>query len=272
MINNRMLKNLPKKGLVYLVSIYNACLNLQYFPKSWKIAKVIPIQKPGNQFDNPNSYRPISLLSSISKLFEKVIKTKMDNHINTSNVIPLEQFGFRRYHSTTHQVKRICNHITVNFANGLSTALVLLDVAKAFDSIWHSALIFKMITYEFPPYLIKIIKSYLEDRCFRVLVDNELSDSTEIPSGVPQGTVLGPILFNIYMSDFPSLAPCKYAAYADDVGIFYSHELGHEVVSNIQHALNKLVQYYDKWKMKLNYEKTQSIFFTRKRKNCFLPI
>lgn len=271
MINNRMLKHLPAKGIEYLVSIFNPCLKLQYFPMSWKSAKVIPIQKPGKPFNNPNSYRPISLLSSISKLFEKIIKINIDKHLSGSNILPKEQFGFRRHHSTSHQVKRICNHVKLNFSHGFSTALVLLDVAKAFDTIWHDALIFKMMYYKFPPFLIKIIKSYLTSRSFRVLVDNELSDPMEIPSGVPQGTVLGPILFNIYMSDFPLISPAKYAAYADDVGIFFSHKLGHDIVTNLQCALNKLVQYYDKWKLKLNYDKTQYIFFTRKRKNCFLP-
>lgn len=270
-INNRMLKQLPLLGFKYLTYIFNSCIKLQYYPTPWKAARVVPIHKPGKPPDDPGSYRPISLLSSVSKIFEKIIKSILDKYLESNNIIPREQFGFRKYHSTSHQVMRIRNHVKENFSNGNSTALVLLDVAKAFDSIWHDGLIFKMINFGFPPFLIKILKCFLKGRSFQVSINNDLSDPMEISSGVPQGTVIGPVLYNIYLSDFPELLPCHYAAYADDVGIFISHKFGHDIVTLLQCALNNLVQYYDKWKIKLNLEKTQAIFFTRKRKSCFLP-
>lgn len=270
-INNEMLKNLPQNAITYLTSIYNACLKLQYFPNAWKTAKVIPIPKPGKPLNRPENYRPISLLSSLGKVLEKILKDKLLDFISDSNILPQEQFGFRQGHSTVHQVKRICNDIKQGFHLGQSTAVVLLDIEKAFDSVWHSGLVFKLISLQFPLYLVRLIKMFLSDRFFCVYVGSSASQLKLIPAGVPQGSVLGPILYNVFCADVPSLNPCHFAAYADDLAIYYSHELGHVIVTELQSALNKLEKYYFKWKLKLNSDKTQSIFFTRKRKLCFLP-
>lgn len=270
-INNEMLKNLPENAIDYLTSIYNACLKTQYFPNVWKTAKVIPIPKPGKPLNRPASYRPISLLSSLGKVLEKLVKEKLLDFITHNNILPQEQFGFRQGHSTVHQIKRICNDIKLGFQSGQSTALVLLDIEKAFDSVWHSGLVFKLLSLQFPLHLVRMIKMFLSDRFFCVNVGNSVSDLKLIPAGVPQGSVLGPILYNIFCADIPILNPCRFAAYADDLAIYYSHELGQVLVTELQCALYNLEEYYFKWKIKLNSDKTQSIFFTRKRKICFLP-
>lgn len=244
---------------------------LHYFPSSWKIAKIIPILKSGKPTNFITSYRPISLLSSVGKIFEKIIKDKIQSFMIDKMIIPNEQFGFRSSHSTSHQVKRLCNHIKRGFSSKESTGLILLDVEKAFDSVWHNGLIFKLVNFGFPLPLIKIIKSFLENRYFYVCIKNVLSNSTEIPAGVPQGSVIGPLLYLIYISDFPKLTDCDFALFADDVGIFTTHKFSDVIIGKLRYSLNKVYDFMCRWKFKLNANKTQAIFFTRKRSTCNLP-
>jgi Reverse transcriptase (RNA-dependent DNA polymerase) len=143
-INNVALKNLPRKALVFLTYLFNACIFAQYFPKNWKHATVVAIPKPGKDHSDSKSYRPISLLCGLSKVFERIILQRISNHITDNNVLPNFQFGFRPQHSTCHQVVRITNHIKQGFREKLSTGMFLLDIEKAFDTVWHDGLLFKM--------------------------------------------------------------------------------------------------------------------------------
>lgn len=270
-IKNIMIRYLPCEAVLYFTYVINSCIKLQYFPKAWKTAKIVPIWKPGKPNNIAESYRPISLLSSLSKIFEKVIKNKLFQFINANQLIPNEQFGFRQFHSTTHQIKRIANHVKISFENRKSTGLILLDIEKAFDSIWHDGLIHKLNRFNFPLYLVKLIKSFLTNRYYNVCLNNEYSDSIELPAGVPQGSVLSPLLYILYCSDFPKVENCQYAMYADDIGIFYSHEIGDEIVAKLERALRSISDYMHNWKIKLNAGKTQAIFFTRRRSPCYLP-
>lgn len=271
-IKNFMLKRLPNSAVLYFCFIINCCLKLQYFPQTWKTAKVIPIIKPNKPLDSVHSYRPISLLSSLSKILEKVLKERIWKFNHQHKIIPVNQFGFKPFHSTVHQIKRICNHINTGFNNGNSTVLVTLDIEKAFDSVWYNGLLYKMIQLNFPLYIIRIIESFLKNRLFCVCLNDRYSDLVEIPAGVPQGSVLGPLLYILYCSDFPNLNGCEWASYADDTCIFFSHEFGQNIVTKLQCALDNLTAYFTKWKIKINEDKTQAVFFTRKRKACFYPI
>lgn len=128
-----------------------------------------------------------------------------------------------------------------------------------------------MIQFDFPLYLCKIVQSFLSDRCYQVHVNCDVSRLLFVDFGVPQGSVLGPALYNIYTPDFPSLPQCESAIFADDTAVFSSHEFSLNIETNLKHAIEVLEKYYTKWKIKLNVGKTQAIFFTRKRKPCFLP-
>lgn len=128
-----------------------------------------------------------------------------------------------------------------------------------------------MIQFNFPLYLIRTVESFLKERFFCVCLNDKYSDLLEIPAGVPQGSVLGPILYILYCSDMPDFNGCNYATYADDTCLFFSHEFGQNIVTELQCALDNLVHYFQKWKIKINGEKTQAVFFTRKRKSCFYP-
>ncbi|GFV16302.1 probable RNA-directed DNA polymerase from transposon X-element [Trichonephila clavipes] len=159
-IKNIALKALPLNAITNITKIINSCLQLNYFPQEWKHALITVIPKPGKDKRFPENYRPIS---SIGKIFEKILLKKINSHCEENNIIPDFQHGFRQQTSTQHQLLRVTNHIINGYNNRTYTVGLFLDVKKAFDRMWHDGLIYKMIIFNFPTYLIKIIHSYLEN-------------------------------------------------------------------------------------------------------------
>lgn len=270
-LNNTILKHIPKKCIVQLTKIFNACLNFGYFPSVWKKAKVIALPKPNKDNTLPANYRPISLLSSISKLLERVILSRLIIHIEEHNIIPNEQFGFRQNHSTVNQLARVVKDLKIAQQQQQSTGLVTLDIEKAFDSIWHAGLIYKLLELKFPLTLCKIISSFLTNRSFAVHINDAKSNTHPIIAGVPQGSCLSPYLYNIYTSDFPLSPIVKTAMFADDTAIYYSNENPLQIVNELENALSIINNFFIKWKIKINETKTQAIFLTRRRAQRFLP-
>ncbi|KAL9707286.1 hypothetical protein quinque_010804 [Culex quinquefasciatus] len=167
-IRNTLLKRLPRKGLVMLTLIVNACLRTSYFPSSWKHAIVTAIPKPGKDITNPTNYRPISLLPVMSKILERVMLIRIESLVEQRNIVPPQQFGFKRGHSTNHQLARLTRNVKNSLARGDSAGMVLLDVEKAYDSVWQDAILHKMKLAGFPPYILKLLNSFLKQRSFQV--------------------------------------------------------------------------------------------------------
>lgn len=162
-ITNRLLKKLPQLALSFLRYIFNVCLLNDYFPNCWKISKVKCICKPCKPPRFVESYRPISLLSCVSKIFERIILSRLNEHLDENNIIPNHQYGFRTGKSCTHQLFRLTNIIKDNLISRKSTGLLSLDLKAAFDSVWHQGLLHKLYILRFPIYLIKLIQSFLSD-------------------------------------------------------------------------------------------------------------
>lgn len=270
-IPNIILKKLPDKAIKLLKNIFNACFKFGVFPSHFKQAKVVAIPKQGKDPRDAGNYRPISLLSSLDKIFERIILSRMNTFIEDNQLINKEQFGFRQQHSTIHQVKRLTNIIKKNKRQRLSTGIILLDVEKAFDSIWHDGLIFKLKKYGFPFYLIKIIRSFLKDRTFQVVVNNCASSTRKIPAGVPQGAVLSPTLYSLYVADFIPRKGSEIALYADDKAIIVKGKLSNCIVKRLDKSLHTCMQFYKKWKIKINVNKTQAILFPFNRSYKRIP-
>lgn len=264
-INNRLLKNLPPIGITILTVIFNSCLFSGYFPNQWKLAKVIPIPKPGQPKNEANGYRPISLLSSISKVLERLILTRLLEFTEVKNILPEEQFGFRSNHSTSHQILRLFSNAKQNLKNKMSTGIISLDIEKAFDRVWHEGLLYKLIGFGYPNFLIRIVSSYLKNRHFEVHLDNTCSKKYSFPFGVPQGGVLSPSLYNIYISDIPKTTS-NLASFADDTALYYSSKFFKKIKETLSKDLKILVTYFTKWKIKINVNKTQALFVTNRRK------
>ncbi|GFS76399.1 probable RNA-directed DNA polymerase from transposon BS [Trichonephila clavipes] len=219
LITNQILKNLPTKFIIFIALLFDMLLENCYFPKSWRMAVVIPILKPNSDDSNPQNYRPISLLSSLSKAYEFVILNHLNQHCLARNIIIPEQHGFVTKCSTVTQLLRVTELVHTDFQNHQATGMLFVDIAKAFDKIWHDGLISKMMRLGFSDQILKIIHSYLNSREFRVRVENCLSSSRTVKSGIPQGSLLGPRLFNLYINDIPKVDNVHLAMYADDTAI-----------------------------------------------------
>jgi hypothetical protein len=151
-----------------------------------------------SNYDSENS-----LLSTTGKLFENVILKIVQRHIKEINILNACQSGFRARHSTTLQCMKLTDHVILNFNNNISTAAVLLDIEKAFDTWWHLGLLYKLSELHFSSNLMKLISSFLSNRKFRVMVEGELPTSRDIQAGVPQISVLSPTPFSLYINDAP---------------------------------------------------------------------
>ena len=270
-VTNKALKQGGRKLTVALMYIFNACLIQNYFPNRWKNAVTVPVPKPNKPLTNPSSYRPISLLSCIGKLFERLILSRIQNFLEIHDILPNYQFGFRRGHSTTHQINRVCKTIRDGFQNKQSTGMVLFDISCAFDSVWHNGLLYKMQQLNFPRYLLHLIHSFLSNRTFRVKINSKLSSSKSIPAGVPQGAVLSPSLFNIYLHDLPTISDGYNYQFADDIAATKTDKKANSIKKSLQDYTLTITRYFRHWKLQLNPTKSEAIFFTRRRHDRAFP-
>ncbi|GFV58588.1 probable RNA-directed DNA polymerase from transposon X-element [Trichonephila clavipes] len=265
-ISNRMTKNFTLKAILILTILINKILKHNYFPKIWKEAIIFPILKPGKSKNNPASYRPISLLSTLSKITESIILTRLKNIININKTINPNQYGFTNKLSTLHPLLNLTEAISEGFQRKKSTGAVFLDIQKAFDRVWLTGLTFKLITYNIPPPLICLLHSYNSDRSYQVRVKDTLSNTKNIRCGVAQGSLLGPLLFNLYINDIPDYTLTKLNMFADDTAVHTTYRR----ISSVTYALNKhlklLEKYYDQWKISINVEKSAAVIFTKRRK------
>lgn len=265
-IKNLALKNLPPNIIIFLTGIVNAIIKFNYFPSSWKTSIIAPIPKPHTDHAFPENYRPISLLCSLSKITERVIQSRMNTFLNDNNILIPEQFGFRNEHSTIQQLFRVVDFAAKGLKAKKPTGAVFLDIAKAFDKVYHPALIFKLIKLHFPDSLTHFLHNYLRDRHFVVRVKKKFSTPRPITAGILQGSVLGPILFNIYVNDIPR-DPTRtiLALYADDTCACADDHNTNYMAKKLQHHLDLLEPWFIKWKIKVNTSKCHAIFFSHKR-------
>lgn len=182
----------------------------------------------------------------MSKPFGKILFYKITDHLQANNLLFPMQFGFRNKHSTTQQVFRITSHISEGFNMNKSTLMVLLDNEKAFDTIWYKGLLYKMIKLNFDVDVIKIINSYLNNRNFFVKIKNIESVRRNIPARVPQGSLLGPILFLIYINDIPTDDRIYTALFTKDTALYISSWQAPNACRLMSKFLRKLEQYFQK--------------------------
>ncbi|GFY66236.1 probable RNA-directed DNA polymerase from transposon BS [Trichonephila inaurata madagascariensis] len=149
-IKNIALKSLPINSITHLTKIINKCLQLSHLPKPWKYAIITMLPKPGKDLKHPINFRPISLISSIAKIYEKILLARIEKHTFDNRIIPDFQHGFRKETSTCHQLLRAANKIIYGFNHIKTTGGLLLDVEKAFDRLWHNGLLYKLIQLQYP--------------------------------------------------------------------------------------------------------------------------
>ena len=267
LITPEMIIQLPHSAVRYITKLFNAITKLGYFPQRWKMMKIIMIPKPGKNHTVASSYRPISLLSCISKLFEKCLLIRLNQHLIYHNIIPAHQFGFRESHGTIEQVNRITTEIRTAFEYREYCTAVFLDVSQAFDKVWLDGLMFKIKT-SLPESTHKLLKSYLYDRKFAVRCNTATSTVHTIEAGVPQGSVLGPTLYLIYTADIPTNSRLTVSTFADDTAILSRSRSPIQATAQLALYLIDIEKWLSDWRIKVNEQKCKHVTFTLNRQDC----
>lgn len=242
--------------------LFNFSVEIGCVPKLWKQKRVSPIFKSGDK-DTIGNYRPISIASTCMKIFEKVVYKQMIDFITENNILQPNQSGFRSSFSTSSAALDVSEHIIDCLRHHKHACAVLIDLAKAFDTIDHKILLKKLYCYGFRDTSFDWCESYLSDRKQQVLINDTLSDFlTEQPYGVPQGSVLGPLFFLIYINDINTAIKSSYFhLYADDTIIIKSHDDLNTLVKNMESELLNVHDWLVLNGLTPNKKKCESIFF-----------
>ncbi|NQY44078.1 MAG: reverse transcriptase family protein, partial [Legionellales bacterium] len=247
-----------------LAPIFNKSFQLGQFPDKMKVAKVIPIHKADSKMVSSN-YRPISLLSIISKKIEKVMYSRIINFLKKYNILFKHQYGFQQNKSTEHAVLGILSKIIEAFENKENPCCIFLDFAKAFDTVNHDILLNKLYYYGIRGNILSWFESYLKERKQCVQVGNSISDLELVTCGVPQGSVLGPLLFLIYINDIPNSSKVLYFhLFADDTSLFLSHKDINKLEELLNHELDNISNWLKANKLSLNVSKSNVLIFRAK--------
>lgn len=241
---------------VPLANIMNDSIDKGIVPDDWKNATVVPIYKSGNKHD-PVNYRPISLTSNVCKIMEKIITHEITQFMIANKVIPESQHGFLPKRSVVTNLLTSVNQWTTWHDRGEPTDVIYLDYAKAFDKVPHKRLLLKLEHLGIRGKLLTWIENFLTSRRCCVRVKNQLSDSYPMTSGVPQGSVLGPLLFLIYTSDLASVVKSRITLYADDTKIFSRARDCHSV---LQEDLDSIIRWSEDWLLPLNKDKCTVLY------------
>ena len=249
-----------------LTKLYNKCLTQEFFPDVFKISQVISIPKTAAPKEL-GDFRPISLLNIFAKIFEKILKDKIMEFIDNNNILSSNQYGFRANNSTELAVTTIYDEFLENLDRKftkLCTCAIFLDIKKAFDTIDHQILLKKLYHHGFRGKIWNILKSYLENRKICSKLYQKTSSLWKITDGIPQGSVLGPLLFLLYVNDLPNASKFKITLFADDAN---SH-LSHQQPEFLQKLVNEEIKIIDNWikmnKLTLNYDKCKFMIVSRK--------
>ena len=263
-ISHRMLK-----GCIHAISkplyiLFNRSLSEGVFLELWKRATVTPIFKKGDK-SLPANYRPISLLSSCGKVLERIIFKHVYNFLNTNKLLYKYQSGFLPKHSTTYQLIDIYHHICQAMDHGQFSCIVFCDISKAFDRVWHSGLLFKLREHGFGDSLLTWFNSYLRNRKQKVVIQSAESNYLPLSAGVPQGSVLGPLLFLIYVNDITDSLLSLTRLYADDSSLYYSATSLKDIEGIINQDLKSVSSWAKQWLVDFNPNKTEAVIFSNKK-------
>ena len=262
-----MLKHLPRGGMDFLLHIFNLSWNLHSFPSIWKTSSIILIHKMGKPLNSSASLRPISLTSCVSKLFERIILTRLLFSLESNSILSPRQACFRPGRSTLDQLLYLSQSISNGFNKprpGSRTILSTINFSKAFDSVWHPSLFHKLISAALPPCFARWTQSFLSDRRACVVYQNHKSHFFRVRRGVPQGSVLGSVLFSLFINDLPDSMSSSVSCslYADDLAIWFSSSSVSTAVEATQGALFRLERWSEYWCLPLNPNKCEASLFS----------
>ena len=251
--------------------IFRESIDQGIFPDQWKKANIVPIHKK-NEKNLVKNYRPISLLPVCGKIFERIIFNSIFNYLSTNNLLSPHQSGFRPNDSCSNQLLYITHEIISSLDKNREVRGIFLDMSKAFDKVWHQGLIFKLKTIGISGKLLSLLENFLSNRKQRVVLNGQHSDWLDINAGVPQGSILGPLLFLIYVNDLPNDLKSQVKLFADDVSLFSSILDPNITANDLNNDLDKIKDWAFKWRMKINpdplKQATNFYFYNKKKQHC----
>ena len=247
--------------------IFSSCIESGIFPTEWKKANVVPIHKRDDK-QNVKNYRPVSLLPIFGKIFERLIYNEMYSFFIENDLISSNQSGFKQGDSCINQLLSITHDIYQSLDQGYEVRGVFLDISKAFDKVWHKGLIHKLKQNGIGGPLLKILTDFLKSRKQRVVLNGQHSSWSDVLAGVPQGSILGPLLFLIYINDLSDGLQCNPKLFADDTSLFATVHNIKKATNDLNNDLTKITKWAFQWKMSFNPDiskQAHEVIFSRKR-------
>lgn len=261
-MNMELIKQIIDVIIEPFTYICNLSFTSGIFPDCMKIAKVIPLFKKGNKSEFSN-YRPISLLPQFSKILEKLFAIRLNKFLNEFKILSNSQYGFRPNHSTATAIMELTEEITNAIDKKHYLVSIFVDLQKAFDTLDHKILLHKLYKYGIRGVAHQWVTSYLKNRSQFVEIANIKSNNCNITCGVPQGSVLGPILFLLYVNDIVSVSQLlRCILFADDTTLFYS---GKNIKDVLQIVENEFQKWFNANRLSLNISKTKFMIFCSKK-------
>jgi len=262
-VSPRLLKHCARELSTPLATVFTSCLSENKWPSLWKEARVVPVHKK-NSRSEPSNYRPISLLSVVGKVLEQIVTAVICQHLSENHLLSDRQFGFRPARSTADLLLLLSKDWQDALEEGLDTLVVALDIAGAFDRVWHAGLVEKLRAKGVQGDLLMLLEDYLQDRTLQVVVNGQSSRPSPVRASVPQGSVLGPVLWNIYIDDLLRQLS-SVAAYADDCTLSrsYCRLDSRRAVTELNRQLRLVEQWGELWQVNFAPEKTQAMVISR---------
>ena len=230
---------------------------------------MVPLFKNAGERSTAKNYRPVSLLSVVSKVFEKLVNNRIVDHLEKCGLFSDFQYSFRYSRSTADLLTVVSDRIARAFNTSRATRAVALDISKAFDRVWHAGLLHKLKCYGISGQILGLISSFLSNRQLRVVLDGKYSQEYPVNAGVPQGSILGPTLFLLYINDFPDDVICDIPIYSDDITLYSKCDQASDLWQQLQLAsqleshLRDTVDWGKTWLVDFNAGKTQLVLFDR---------
>ena len=262
-VTNEMISHLGSFARLRLLQFINRTWNEGKLPTAWRTAKVTPVLKKGKPACKPQSYRPISLTSCLSKVTERMINNRLYHWLESNQILNNAQAGFRKGSRTEDQLFRFVQSTMDGFQQGKHTSAVFIDLQQAYDRVWRKGLLMKMRNMGIHGKMLQWIHAFLTDRTIQTSIDGATSSHLTLEEGLPQGSALSCTLFLIFINDLPPLLDVSKALFADDLVIWVTEKYQILARAKLRKALNMLACYCNMWKLKLNSQKTVYSIFTR---------
>jgi hypothetical protein len=249
--------------LLFIIEhIFSACIYRSAIPTAWKNANVTPVYKKGLKTD-PSNYRPIAVTSVVPKIFERILYEQLVKHLEINHLLLDSQYGYRTGMSTSHAILDVTEKVRSLSSHGEFVGLLLIDLSKAFDCVNHNLLLNMLPLYGFDEFSCNLIRSFLTERSQRVKVNGVFSTARQTVCGVPQGSLLGPVLFDVYVNFLSRTVRSHIVQYADDVAVIAGNVRYNELKDTLGNDLRAIMAYFRDLGLQLNVSKTEYMVFGR---------